>query len=165
LVEVTLHRTRRDIRQGGYLRVSEPLVFQPQHFHLLLHARMRMMKTLVANLLDDLLAELEGTHGCRFPFASFAPAMLYGIKPASATLPNSAAGSIRSTAFAARLPDLQPGPLMDVDFAVSCPLVRPGLPPSGFCTSGRGFATRFLQTPPHDDALAFLLILHLHQVG
>src|SRR5262249_15213173 len=67
--------------------------------------------------------------------------------------------------FAARLPDLQPGPLMDVDFAISCPLVRPRLPLSGFCTSGRGFATRFLQTPPRDDALAFLLILHLHQVG
>src|SRR5262249_13819299 len=94
LVEVTLHRTRRYISQGGYLRVSEPLVFQPQHFHLLLHARMRMMKTLVANLLDDLLAELEGTHGCRFPFASFASAMLYGIEPGSTTLPDSAAGSI-----------------------------------------------------------------------
>src|SRR5262249_20985889 len=72
---------------------------------------------------------------------------------------------VRSTAFAARLPDLQPWPLMDVDFAISCPLVRPRLPLSGFCTSGRGFATRFLQTPPRDDALAFLLILHLHQVG
>ncbi|EAW8016990.1 CaiF/GrlA family transcriptional regulator [Salmonella enterica subsp. enterica serovar Thompson] len=25
---------------------------------------------------------------------------------------------------------------------------------SGFCSSGHGFALRFLQTPPHDDALA-----------
>jgi hypothetical protein len=28
-------------------------------------------------------------------------------------------------AFPARLPDLQPWPLMDLDFATSCPLVRP----------------------------------------
>src|SRR5262249_25526385 len=73
--------------------------------------------------------------------------------------------SLRSTAFTARLPDLQPGPLMDVDFAISCPLVRPRLPLSGFCTSGRGFATRFLQLPPRRDAFAFLLILPPHQVG
>jgi hypothetical protein len=31
-------------------------------------------------------------------------------------------------AFAARPPDLQPRPLMDVDFATRCPLVRPGMP-------------------------------------
>ena len=72
---------------------------------------------------------------------------------------------VRSTAFAARLPDLHLRPLMDTDFAISCPLVRPQVPLSGFCTSGRGFAPRFLQTPPRDGALAFLLILHLHQVG
>jgi hypothetical protein len=35
---------------------------------------------------------------------------------------------VNSIAFAAPLPDLQPWPLMDMDFAVSCPLVRPGMP-------------------------------------
>jgi len=68
-------------------------------------------------------------------------------------------------ALQAGAPNLHLRPLMDTDFAISCPLVRPQVPLSGFCTSGRGFAPRFLQTPPRDDALAFLLILHLHQVG
>src|SRR5208282_1398300 len=35
---------------------------------------------------------------------------------------------VRSTAFAARLPDLPPRSLMIVDFAISCSLVRPGRP-------------------------------------
>jgi len=35
---------------------------------------------------------------------------------------------VRSTAFAARPPDLPPRPLMTVDFAFTCPLVRPGRP-------------------------------------
>ena len=35
---------------------------------------------------------------------------------------------VSSTAFAAHLPDLQPWPLMDTDFAISCPLVRPRMP-------------------------------------
>ena len=35
---------------------------------------------------------------------------------------------VRSTAFAARPPNLPPRPLMAVDFAISCSLVRPGRP-------------------------------------
>src|SRR5246127_276255 len=35
---------------------------------------------------------------------------------------------VRPTAFAARPPDLPPRPLMAVDFAFSCTLVRPGRP-------------------------------------
>ncbi len=35
---------------------------------------------------------------------------------------------VSSTAFTAHLPDLQPRPLMDMDFAISCPLVRSRLP-------------------------------------
>src|SRR6266849_4950248 len=35
---------------------------------------------------------------------------------------------VRPTAFAARPPDLPPRSLMAVDFAVNCPLVRPGRP-------------------------------------
>jgi len=44
------------------------------------------------------------------------------------------------------------------DFAVTCPLV-PNVPHlrSGSCTSPRAFGLGFLQTPPHDDALALLL--------
>ena len=49
-------------------------------------------------------------------------------------------------------------PLRMEDFAVTCPLV-PGVPhlESGSCTSPRAFGLGFLQTPPHDDALALLL--------
>ena len=35
---------------------------------------------------------------------------------------------VRSTAFAARPPDLPPRPLMSLDFATTCSLVRPGRP-------------------------------------
>lgn len=35
---------------------------------------------------------------------------------------------VRPTAFAARPPDLPPRPLMTLDFAITCPLVRPGRP-------------------------------------
>src|SRR5713226_5195220 len=44
------------------------------------------------------------------------------------------------------------------DFVVACPLV-PNVPHlvSGSCSSPRTFAPRFLQTPPHGDALALRL--------
>ncbi len=44
------------------------------------------------------------------------------------------------------------------DFGVACPLV-PSVPHliSGSCSSPRTFAPRFLQTPPHGDALALRL--------
>src|SRR6201987_878268 len=35
---------------------------------------------------------------------------------------------VRPTAFAARPPDLPPRPLMTMDFAIACSLVRPGRP-------------------------------------
>ncbi len=46
------------------------------------------------------------------------------------------------TAFAARPPDLQPGPLMDKDFAVPCQLVRPGLPRIRFLFVGSRLSLR-----------------------
>jgi hypothetical protein len=49
-------------------------------------------------------------------------------------------------------------PLRMEDFAVTCPLV-PGVPHllSGSCSSPRALGLGFLQTSPHDDALALLL--------
>jgi hypothetical protein len=35
---------------------------------------------------------------------------------------------VNSIAFPAHLPDLHPWPLMEMDFAIRCPLLRPGLP-------------------------------------
>src|ERR1700732_5319779 len=53
---------------------------------------------------------------------------------------------VSSTAFRAQSPDLRSASLMDVDFAVRCPLVRRSRLISGFCPSPCTFAPRFLQT-------------------
>ena len=53
---------------------------------------------------------------------------------------------VSSTAFRAQSPDLRSASLMEVDFAVRCPLVRRSRLISGFCPSTRTFAPRFLQT-------------------
>jgi len=58
------------------------------------------------------------------------------------------------TAFLAQPPNLRFAPLMDVDFAIMCWLVRRSRLESGSCPSARVFAPRFLQTPPRGDALA-----------
>ena len=55
-------------------------------------------------------------------------------------------------------------PLMYMDFAVRCPLVRYSRLASGFCPSTRAFAWCFLQTPPRGNSPCTLLTLHLHQV-
>jgi hypothetical protein len=58
------------------------------------------------------------------------------------------------TAFHAQPPDLQLTPLMDMDFAIRRSLVRRSCLLSGFCSSARVFARRFLQTPFRIGALA-----------
>ena len=57
---------------------------------------------------------------------------------------------VSTNAFATHLPDLQPWTLMDMDFAIISPLVRPERLVSDFCSSGQRFACGFLQIPPHD---------------
>ena len=52
------------------------------------------------------------------------------------------------TAFTAHLPDLQPWPLMDLDFAIRCPLVRPRMPLIRFLF----VRSRFCSTLPPDPA-------------
>src|SRR5215510_13634748 len=55
---------------------------------------------------------------------------------------------VSSAAFRAQSPNLRFAHLMDMDFAVSCPLVRRWRLISGFCSSTRTFDPCFLQTPP-----------------
>src|SRR5262245_5981853 len=55
---------------------------------------------------------------------------------------------VSSAAFCAQSPNLRFAHLMDMDFAVSCPLVRRERLISGFCSSTRTFDPCFLQTPP-----------------
>src|SRR5260370_14316844 len=67
--------------------------------------------------------------------------------------PQDRSRGVSSTAFHAQPPDLRFAPLMDTDFAVSCPLVRHWRLISGFCSSTRMFALRFFQTQPRGDSL------------
>jgi hypothetical protein len=60
---------------------------------------------------------------------------------------------VSSTAFRAPPPNLRFASLMEKGFAKPGPLARRSRLISGFCPSARTFAPRFLQTPPHDDAL------------
>ena len=59
---------------------------------------------------------------------------------------------VSTTAFCAQPPDLRLAPLMDMDFAIIRSLLRRSRLISGFCSSARAFARRFLQT--HNGALA-----------
>jgi hypothetical protein len=70
-----------------------------------------------------------------------------------------------SAAFRAQSPGLRFASLMDMDFAVRCPLVRRSRLIPGFCPSTRTFALRFFWTPPRDGSPCVLLTLHPHQVG
>ena len=62
---------------------------------------------------------------------------------------------VSSCAFGAQPLDLRLWSLMDMDFVLSCALVRPQRLLSSFCSSARTWATRFFQPSPHGDALAF----------
>jgi hypothetical protein len=72
---------------------------------------------------------------------------------------------VSSTAFRAQSPNLRFAPLMDMDFAVSCPLVRRWRLVSGFCSSTRTFVPCFLQTPPRGGSPCIITRPYLHQVG
>src|ERR1039457_6429585 len=72
---------------------------------------------------------------------------------------------VSSTAFHAQPPNLRFAPLMDMDFAVRCPLVRRWRLVSGFCPSTRTFVPCFLQTPPRGGSPCIITRPYLHQVG
>src|ERR1700751_5823446 len=72
---------------------------------------------------------------------------------------------VSSIAFGAQPPDLRFEPLMEMDSAIRCPLVRRLRLISGFCSSARTFDPRFPQTPPREGRPCVSLTLHLHQVG
>ena len=68
--------------------------------------------------------------------------------PSVAEATRSRSPGVSSAAFRAQSPDLRFAPLMDMDFAVSCLLVRHWRLISGFCSSTRTFDPCFFQTPP-----------------
>jgi len=85
--------------------------------------------------------------------------------PSVAEATQSRSPGVSSVAFRAQSPGLRFASLMDMDFAVSGPLVRRLRLVPDVCPSTRTFAIRFLQTSPRGDSLALSLTLHLHQVG
>ena len=99
------------------------------------------------------------------PSADFCPAVRLPLKASVVEATPNRSPGVSSAAFRAQSPDLRFAPLMDMDFAVRCPLVRHGRLVSGSCPSTRTFAPRFLQTSPRGDSPCGSLTLHLHQVG
>jgi len=72
---------------------------------------------------------------------------------------------VSSTAFIAHPPDLQFWPLMDMDFANPCPLVRPALPRIRFLFVGSRLCSTLPSDGPSRSRPCASLVLHLHQVA
>jgi hypothetical protein len=71
---------------------------------------------------------------------------------------------VSSTAFRTQPPDLQPVPLMDMDFAVTCTLVRHRMPHIRFLSIGSHVCSTLLSDPASRRRPCASLSLHLHQV-
>jgi hypothetical protein len=72
---------------------------------------------------------------------------------------------VRSTAFAARPPDLPPRSLMTMDFAIACPLVRPGRPLIRFLSIGPRLCSTLPSDPTSRRRPCASLTLRRHQAG
>ena len=77
---------------------------------------------------------------------------------------NGRSPEVISTAFRTQPPNLQPVPLMDMDFAINCPLVRHGMPRIRFLYIGSHVCSTLLSDPASRQRPCASLSLHLHQV-
>src|SRR5580704_3538627 len=84
------------------------------------------------------------------------------LSPVSRT--NGRSPEVSSTAFRTQPPDLQPVPLMDMGFAVICPLARHRMPQIRFLYIGSYVCSTLLSDPPSPERPCASLSLHLHQV-
>ena len=96
-----------------------------------------------------------------FCYAIKTPCGVFSRKSAT----HSRSPEVSSTAFRAQPPDLQPATLMDMGFAVSCPLAHRRMPPIRFLFIGSRFCSTLLSDPASRRRPCALLTLHLHQVG
>ena len=71
---------------------------------------------------------------------------------------------VSSTAFGAQPPDLPPVPLMDMSFAVNCPLARHRRPRIRFLSIGSHLCSTLLSDVASRRHPCASLSLHLHQV-
>ena len=84
------------------------------------------------------------------------------LSPESRT--NGRSPEVSSTAFRTQPPDLQPVPLMDMGFAVSCQLARHRMPLIRFLYIGSYVCSTLLSDPASRRRPCASLSLHLHQV-
>ena len=77
---------------------------------------------------------------------------------------NGRSPEVSSTAFRTRPPDLQPVPLMDMDFVVTSQLVRPRMPLIRFLFIGPYVCSTLLSDPASRRRPCASLSLRLHQV-
>ena len=77
---------------------------------------------------------------------------------------NGRSPEVISTAFRAQPPNLQPVPLMDMDFVVTCQLVRHRMPRIRFLYIGSHVCSTLLSNPASRRRSCASLSLHLHQV-
>ncbi len=78
---------------------------------------------------------------------------------------NCGSHKVISTAFRTQPPDLQPVPLMDMDFAIIGPLVRHRMPHIRFLYIGSYVCSTLLSDPASRLRPCASLSLHLHQVA
>ena len=84
------------------------------------------------------------------------------LSPVSRT--NGRSPEVSSTAFRTQPPNLQPVPLMDMDFVVACQLVRHRMPPIRFLYIGSYVCSTLLSDPASRRRPCASLSLHIHQV-
>src|SRR5262249_39822951 len=84
--------------------------------------------------------------------------------PSPESRTNGRSREVSSTAFRTRPPDLQPVPLMDLDFVVASPLVRHCMPLIRFLFIGPYVCSTLLSDPTSRRRPCALLSLHLHQI-
>ena len=77
---------------------------------------------------------------------------------------NGRSPEVSSTAFRTQPSDLQPVPLMDMGFAVMCPLARHRMPLIRFLYIGSYVCSTLLSDPASRRRPCASLSLHLHQV-
>ena len=65
VVQIALHRAQRDAGKLGDLLVRKVVALQPQHFHLPLDVRVRVVISVVGNSFEVFVREGELSHGCR----------------------------------------------------------------------------------------------------
>src|SRR5258708_36563762 len=78
---------------------------------------------------------------------------------------NGRSPAVRLTAFRTQPLDLQPVPLMEMDFVINGPLVRHGMPHIQFLFIGSYFCSTLPSDPASRRRPCASLTLHLHQVG